>query len=1091
MDIFSANNGGTSSPPWQLSPPHGSPLTLKSACRYPERTCFKCASLLTSTHTSASASTSTSTSASTSAPTSASTSAPTSPVAYKRALPSSTSPSARSPPAAPVGALPGSSSLPPPLLPVSPRSEPPFRPACHLSLSPVRLAPLSPSLRPCNVNSRCPCAIGNDGRSSGSDSEEGGEEGTCESYCSSCCFCCACASSCGANGGETGDFARTGDCGGCNGDENEPCSPLPVSYGGRGSLRADDDYKDDGGDGEKNSNNSNDDAVDVDGSHGSRIGGNVRGNVSNEGDEATNQPSTEQVAMGGSGSAVGTSAGRSSGGGGTSARSSESGDPSTSSSRARGCDDAPNATTVTTTAAAAAAAASASASPARLSGKEHGGVPVTNEYGGSQTTPGGTFSHLHPSSSSAASPSSPSSSASTPAPSFASTSPFAAFVPVTDVSSILSAPRALQLSKSAKNLVAAASGLAGAINTSVGAINTSAMSDFLATSASHMDRIMRRSSSASAVAPVVTRSTVSAHAQLAVSAEAVTGQVGAGQAVAGQAVAGQAVAGVASGAEGSRGLGADGADASAGAAGAAAHSACQGDQRCAIGGGADGGECTDMTRVGNGAGVAGGKRELEQKREALEGLQQEQQQECQRQERQHEHRVRWEEWQQMAVRLHEQIQQKMLTPTKEGEKDKPIVGATGGGPNIQSGSLEGLAVAASGCVADGVADTHTGPPVAAASTAPGECTLEEGHVSAVPNNSGLETLGCDESGAVLGDGRTGVAEAGGGDGGSSSRVGWEVAGWFRQVTGWEGAIGTVGLPSERAGLLRTNGLRLHWKPAVGNKIELAVEARVGSGAAKGWIAVGFKPGGDAATADAVIGQTSTAPVAAYTISPDGQVMLTNTFSIGDATLERSRLRAVIRFTRNNGDGAVHVKVRGQNTIIWAYDIDGEKAINYQNRRSGSVVVNFGCVGGAPAVENPLNPIPGSNSGMATTTVPGAPASPAVPAIGYCPKSSLAGYAYSANLDGGSFVLHWKPVQGQAIQMAMEATAGSSASNGWFGIGWSRDGSMSPSYSVIKSGSSLAAYYINGYKRKNVAPTNEISLGTPSLSRSAAGSLIAQ
>ncbi|CAI7747473.1 unnamed protein product [Closterium sp. NIES-53] len=303
------------------------------------------------------------------------------------------------------------------------------------------------------------------------------------------------------------------------------------------------------------------------------------------------------------------------------------------------------------------------------------------------------------------------------------------------------------------------------------------------------------------------------------------------------------------------------------------------------------------------------------------------------------------------------------------------------------------------------------------------------------------------------------------------------------------------LPSQLDGFTSSKilkrGLRLHWKPAVGNKIELAVEARVGSGAAKGWIAVGFTPGGDAATADAVIGQTSTAPVSTYTISPDGQVMLTNTFSIGDATLERSRLRAVIRFTRSNGDGAVPVKIRGQNTIIWAYDIDGEKAINYQNRRSGSVLVNLGCVGGAPAVENPLNPIPGSNSGMATTTVPGAPASPAVPAISYCPKSSLAGYAYSANLDGGSFVLHWKPVQGQAIQMAMEATAGSGASNGWFGMGWSRDGSMSPSYSVIKSGSSLAAYYINGYKRKNVAPTNEISLGAPSLSRSAAGSLIAQ
>ncbi|CAI7868586.1 unnamed protein product [Closterium sp. NIES-53] len=750
VDIPSANNRDASFPPWQLSPPHASPFTGKSACRCPERTCPKCASPLTSASTSKSASASTS--ASTSAPTSASTSAPTSPVAYKQALPSSTSPSSHSPPAAQLGALPGSASLPPPLLPVSPRSEPLFRTARHLSLSPVRLAPLSPSLRPCDVNSRCPCAIGNDGRSSGSDSEEGGgegEEGTGERCRSSCCFCCVvCASSCGANGGETGDFAlTTGDCGGCNGDENEPCSPLPVSYGGRGSLRADDD-EDDGGDSENNSNN-NDDVVDADGGHGSRVGGGVGGNVSNDGGEATNQPSTEQVAMGGSGSAVGTSA-----------RSSESGDPATLSSRARGCDDAPNATTITTTAAAA-AAASANASPAMLSGKENGGVPVTNEYSGSQTTPGGTFSHLHPSSSSsssAASPSSPSSSASTPAPSFASTSPFAAFVPVTDVSSILSTPRALQLSKSAKNLVAAASGLAGAINTSVGAINTSAVSDFLVTSASHMDRIMRRSSSASAVALVVTPSPATAPARPAVAAEAVGATAGRAVEAAGEVGAGQALAGGAVGVEGAGG---------SGAAGAAAGTGFQDDRGRANSEGVDVGGCTDIVRVGNGGGIAGGKliSEPEQQREGQEG------QAGQQQERQHEQRVRWEEWQQMAVRLHEQIQQKMLTPTKGGEKDKASTWA------------------ASGCAAD----THTDPPPLGASNVAVECTVEERHSSEVLANS------------VLVDGPMDVVGAGVGDGGGSSQGRWEVAGWFRQVTGWEGTAGAAGLPSERLGLLRSNG----------------------------------------------------------------------------------------------------------------------------------------------------------------------------------------------------------------------------------------------------------------------------------------------
>ncbi|GJP45826.1 hypothetical protein CLOM_g5171 [Closterium sp. NIES-68] len=300
------------------------------------------------------------------------------------------------------------------------------------------------------------------------------------------------------------------------------------------------------------------------------------------------------------------------------------------------------------------------------------------------------------------------------------------------------------------------------------------------------------------------------------------------------------------------------------------------------------------------------------------------------------------------------------------------------------------------------------------------------------------------------------------------------------------------MPSQLTGFTSSRvlkrGLLLHWKPAVGNTIELAVEARVGSGAAKGWIALGFGPTLPGGSADTVVGQTNTAPVATYTITGDeqSQLLRSNSFAIGDATLERSRRRTVIRFTRNGGDGVSPLKLRGWNNIVWAYDVSGEKTVDFNNRRSGKLAVNLGCVGGAPATDT----LDGANNGGIYAPSANVPAASAAPAVSYCPKSSLPGYTYTANLDGGSFVLHWKPVQGQMIQMAMEAKAGSAASNGWFSIGWSRDGSMSSSYAVIKSGASLAAYFINGYKRKNVVPTNEISLGAPSLARTSAGSLVA-
>ncbi|CAI5490020.1 unnamed protein product [Closterium sp. Naga37s-1] len=277
--------------------------------------------------------------------------------------------------------------------------------------------------------------------------------------------------------------------------------------------------------------------------------------------------------------------------------------------------------------------------------------------------------------------------------------------------------------------------------------------------------------------------------------------------------------------------------------------------------------------------------------------------------------------------------------------------------------------------------------------------------------------------------------------------------------------------------IKPSWISLHWAVINGSQVNIAIVAKVGSGAAKGWFALGFSNAGTMAPADAVIANTEDVPIAAYNILGYGpqDVVRTDTFSIGaNASVVMGNGRTVIKFSRIAGDGTIPINFSGPNTLIWAHDLFGNKTIGYHFQKQGSLVVDFSCVG-------PID----------STIVPGSPQTPVTGGNALCPASSLAGYAYSLPLEGGSFLLHWSPPVANQVNLALEAAAGSEAAGGWMSLGWSRSGSMVPADAVIGNlaNGAVRPFYLTGYRRWMVQQTSTFSVGIASVSNSLKGSLV--
>ncbi|CAI5509604.1 unnamed protein product [Closterium sp. Naga37s-1] len=317
--------------------------------------------------------------------------------------------------------------------------------------------------------------------------------------------------------------------------------------------------------------------------------------------------------------------------------------------------------------------------------------------------------------------------------------------------------------------------------------------------------------------------------------------------------------------------------------------------------------------------------------------------------------------------------------------------------------------------------------------------------------------------------------------------------------------------------LTGQGFILHWSLATPTRLDIAVEAKPGSGAENGWISVGWSADGKMAPADAVIGNLPGVAVGAYDISGyDGTTIVSSTsFKISGGLLSSANGRStIIKFSRAQGDGGVSPLVltgSATNTIIWGYSGSGSKALDYHGTFRGSAKISFNCGGTPTTPTTPTTPVPtpspapgstgagstggstsnGTSNGTRSGSGSGSGSSSGAANLPACDASTLTGYAHSKDLTGKGFLLHWTLTPAGLLDMALEAKPASGANKGWISMGWSAAGKMYPADTVIGNlpDGSVGAYYMSGYDASAVLPSTNFKISKASTVAANGGSTI--
>ncbi|CAI5524038.1 unnamed protein product [Closterium sp. Naga37s-1] len=136
---------------------------------------------------------------------------------------------------------------------------------------------------------------------------------------------------------------------------------------------------------------------------------------------------------------------------------------------------------------------------------------------------------------------------------------------------------------------------------------------------------------------------------------------------------------------------------------------------------------------------------------------------------------------------------------------------------------------------------------------------------------------------------------------------------------------------------------------------------------------------------------------------------------------------------------------------------------------------------APSPDSPSPPPPPS-----TTPSPPPPSGGTPPTKGVlCPASTFDGYEYQLELGSGNYLLHWKFASNTVINFLLEARSNTIIKDAWMAVGFSKKGKMKGSDAVIGNLPGVGAFYMSGYRLKNIQQTS-LSLGTTSVSTTSEG-----
>ncbi|GJP79681.1 hypothetical protein CLOP_g9882, partial [Closterium sp. NIES-67] len=264
------------------------------------------------------------------------------------------------------------------------------------------------------------------------------------------------------------------------------------------------------------------------------------------------------------------------------------------------------------------------------------------------------------------------------------------------------------------------------------------------------------------------------------------------------------------------------------------------------------------------------------------------------------------------------------------------------------------------------------------------------------------------------------------------------------------------------------------------QLRLALEAQQGSGAVSGWISIGWSTDGRMAPADAVIGNLPGNEVAAYAMTGYhiSDVTRTTNFTVTEAKTESASNGAtVVKFTRTEGDGGiVPVDFHGVNTLVWAFSGSGTQALDFPYQNQGALQVDFTCSTAATTLNSTA-----SAQGADDQSLEGTSAASSSSSSSACTASSLSGYDCMMQLNGDSFILHWK-VSASSTSSSI-ALAAEAATSGWVSVGWSATGRMHPADAAIgnlpsgtlSKGAAVGAFRMAGYGSSDVAPTGSFAV----------------
>ncbi|GJP55278.1 hypothetical protein CLOM_g14258 [Closterium sp. NIES-68] len=142
------------------------------------------------------------------------------------------------------------------------------------------------------------------------------------------------------------------------------------------------------------------------------------------------------------------------------------------------------------------------------------------------------------------------------------------------------------------------------------------------------------------------------------------------------------------------------------------------------------------------------------------------------------------------------------------------------------------------------------------------------------------------------------------------------------------------------------GVVLHWRLYLRNVVEVAIEAKAGSGAESGWLSLGWSANGRMGGSEAIIGNKGAGVLGAYDIMGYSMTSIQpKILALGDAAAvyKNGQGSTIMRFRRARGKfNRVAVNPWGINTLVWAYSKDNTKTFTYHGGNCGWLTVDFSC-----------------------------------------------------------------------------------------------------------------------------------------------------